>query len=359
MLPTTARLLAPAKLNLFLELVARRNDGYHDIDTVMVPIDWCDTLELQRTREKNIRLTLAWQPSRAILAKRLGVELDSLEEQKLLGIPDDERNLVHRALRRFQDEFNTDGGFHCMLAKRIPAGAGMGGASSDAAAAIRAAARLGDISPTDPKLWQIAAELGSDVPFFLGIPGAGQSIDGEYHPALVTANHVRIGSNDDARHDATANSGQLRAVRGTGRGEVIHRLDLRQQLALVVVFPGRMLSTPLVYGASKVPRAGKTAQKLIDALASGRQTDLHHHVFNRLSEPASAIEPQIQRTLDLMQQTALLGCQMTGSGSACFGFVASIRQARQIAVKLMSNREVGGFVRACQTIRVPPSVTVR
>ena len=92
-----ARTRAPAKLNLFLELLNRRDDGYHEIDTIMVPIDWCDEISVQRTAHEEIRIRVHWLPSQQVIASRLGLTEETTESSQLLQIPEDERNLVHRA----------------------------------------------------------------------------------------------------------------------------------------------------------------------------------------------------------------------------------------------------------------------
>ncbi len=143
---------APAKLNLFLELVRRRNDGYHDIDTVMVPIDWFDDLEIRRRRDQGVGLNVGWLPSFSAMAKSLGLDPESEAARKLLSIPTDESNLVCKALNRFAQIYRIEGGFDARLGKRIPAGAGMGGASSDAASALRCAATLCGIPSNDEPL---------------------------------------------------------------------------------------------------------------------------------------------------------------------------------------------------------------
>ncbi len=163
--PMLARTFPPAKLNLFLELLGRREDGFHEIDTVMVPIDWRDELQVRVTDRDEIRLQVEWRPSIEAIADQLGIELGSEAAATLLSLPTDNTNLVCRALDRFRQTFGTPGGFEAKLLKQIPAGAGMGGASSDAASALRCAAKLHGLALDDPQLTALAAEIGSDVPF--------------------------------------------------------------------------------------------------------------------------------------------------------------------------------------------------
>jgi 4-diphosphocytidyl-2-C-methyl-D-erythritol kinase len=329
----TAFTRAPAKLNLFLELLAKRPDGYHELETVMVPINWFDSLLLTRTARPGIELSLRWLPSRTVLAKRLNVWGKTDAEAALLEIPTDHRNLVCKALSGFLEVMQLEGGFDCELLKQIPAGAGMGGASGNAASALIAAAELCGVHVADPKMKKLAADLGSDVPFFVGQQTCDNPKD-------------------------TGNSG-LRAARGFGRGERIEACEVGHRLNVVVVFPGRMLSTPLVYRHSTVPSHPNSAQELLDSLSGKSGLGMVRGGFNRLSEPAMKIEPKVDETLQLMRQQGLKGCQMTGSGAACYGFAFSARHARRIRSKLASQLQPGAFIRDCRIIRVPSIIVLR
>ncbi len=339
----TAQTIAPAKLNLFLELIAKRPDGYHEIDTVMVPINWTDSLLVQRTDRCGVQLKLQWLPSEAILADRLGVAHDTEARSRLLDIPVDTRNLVCRALERFLRVTELPGGFDCHLLKQIPAGAGMGGASSNAASALMAAASLveqarrADEPSLDSVIDELAADLGSDVNFFLG----------------------RENLLPQSAAEAPQVHREFRAARGTGRGEQIAPIAVNTTFHLVAVFPGTMLSTPRVYANSKIPEQPISACELIQALRSQHRGEVFRRGFNRLVEPAVMIEPKVKKTLHVMQHSGLRACQMTGSGSACFGFALSARHARRIQIKLTAQLRPGAIVRACRTIRVPLGAVLR
>ncbi len=314
----TAHVRPPAKLNLFLELLARRDDGFHEIDTVMVPIDWCDSLELQRIAEPVIRLQVDWMPSVATIQRRLHAETNELD------VPRDHHNLVHRALTRFNDSFELSGGFACRLRKSIPAGAGMGGASSDAAAALRSAASLSGVPLDNPALSLLAAEIGSDVPFFLGFEGD-----------------------------------RVAAARARGRGERLSGLELGKPLHVVVVFPNISLSTAKVYIASRVPQSPRSAERLIGALRVCKPAEIGIEMMNRLSGPAQEIAPRISEILKSMWRSGLRTCQLTGSGSACFAIANSAREAKRAASRLRAVLEPGAMVTTARTIRVPPPIEIR
>src|SRR5215207_1904390 len=132
---------APAKLNLGLEVIGRRHDGFHEIATIFVAIDISD---------------------RVTLSPADGLEL-SCDDDALAG----EENLAWRALRLLRDETNYPGGARIHLRKRIPAASGLGGASSDGAAALLSGRELWGLDVSDDRLCDLAVSLGSDVPFFL------------------------------------------------------------------------------------------------------------------------------------------------------------------------------------------------
>ena len=312
----------PAKLNLFLELLERRDDGFHEIDTVMVPIDWCDELHVHRTREPQIQLQVDWLPSRQVLADRLGIDLSDSESALLLDLPADEKNLVHQALRKFVDVFGVDGGFSCRLDKRIPAGAGMGGASSDAASALRCAAKLTGIAPDDARLIEVAASIGSDVPFFLGVAG------------------------DDS----------IKAARATGRGEKLDAVDLITRLDLVVVYPAVSLSTAKVYANSQVPLASQNACRLMEMLSNGDLSQIETGMMNRLTDPAKKLAPQIEEILESLWRMELRTCQLTGSGSACFAIASSSTEAKRATARLRAMLEPGAIVVTARSTSVPSPV---
>ncbi|TWU23169.1 4-diphosphocytidyl-2-C-methyl-D-erythritol kinase [Novipirellula galeiformis] len=329
----------PAKLNLFFELLGKRDDGYHDIDTIMVAIDWHDQLRLQQRPSPGIELIVDWMPSLEIIARELGVDPQSEHGQSLLAIPADERNLVHRALTRFVDHFGFAGGFCCHLSKSIPAGAGMGGASSDAASALRCAATLAGIPLDHPDLRTLASEIGSDVPFFLG-------------------------------NDTTS----WTAARATGRGEQITPVSLATELNAVIAFPAISLSTATVYSQSSVPTSPSSANDFIKAANTGILESITSQMCNRLQETATQITPQIDEILKSMWRLGLLGCQLTGSGSACFGLADSAIQAKRLAEQLRrqlgrdsgsldkprsdSQISAGARVVAATSVRVPAIIQI-
>lgn len=333
--PRVAHTRPPAKLNLFLELLARRDDGFHEIDTVMVPVDWCDQLRVARTDRPGVELTVDWLPSPQVVARRIGLDRNMQAQScspnptflqnpsffqipSYFQIPSDERNLVHKALRKFALAFGIQGGFECKLGKSIPPGAGMGGASSDAASALLSAAALCGIPQNSPKLLEIAAEIGSDVTFFLGLAGK-----------------------------------RLVAGRAQGRGELLSGVALQRTIFFVVVFPGVVLSTASVYAASQVSPSPENADRLIASMEGRSDTLFEHEMLNRLTQPAKKLAPQINETLESLWHTGLRTSQLTGSGSACFAVASTQREANRCAARLRSMVEPGAVVMAVKTTSVP------
>lgn len=305
----TYRTSPPAKLNLFLEILGKRNDGYHELDTVMVAVDLRDELSLRPVESPGISLTVDWLPGRPVIADELGIASDA----PLLNVPADERNLVHRALALVNQTSGYQGGWEVHLGKRIPAGAGMGGASSDAAATLRlAAAAIADRSGSatshgldridEVALTSLAEQLGSDVPFFLN-PTSG-------------------------------------LARARGRGENLSFFDLPRSHEFVVVYPGVALSTAEVYRHCHVSDPVRSGDQVIDAFCSDPSTTSQKILYNALQSTARGLSTQVGEALDWLSDTGLRHRLMTGSGSACFVWLADPTDSGQaLAVELAKTRD--------------------
>ena len=148
----TLTLLAPAKLNLFLHIVGRRNDGYHLLQSAFQLIDWCDSLTLTRTSSNRIART-----------------------NPIPGIAEG-NDLVVRAATLLQRECNVTMGVEITLNKELPVGAGLGGGSSDAASTLIGLNHLWNLGLSRPELMALGLKLGADVPFF--IHGSNAFVEG-------------------------------------------------------------------------------------------------------------------------------------------------------------------------------------
>lgn len=275
-------ILAPAKLNLFLEVLGKRSDGLHEIETLICPIDLYDTLTVVRTEGNTNRLT--WVDSR----QRLSV--GGRDEP----LPVDRSNLVLRALDRLQQASGAQQGLHVELVKRIPWASGLAGGSSDAAAALVAGNLLWELNWSRERLAELAAELGSDVPVFL--------------------------------------AGGAAVCRG--RGERVTKVGEISGLHFVVVHPPQGLSTAAVYGACRPSAAPRSVQAVTDALARGNLRRAGQELHNQLQGAAARLAPAIGELSSLFGGLDVAGHQMSGSGSSYFGLCRSALHARHIAARL-------------------------
>jgi 4-diphosphocytidyl-2-C-methyl-D-erythritol kinase len=285
----------PAKVNLSLEILGRRSDGYHEIETLIVAASLYDTLELVATDESGIAVQCRWQAGVESQAAARG-----REPVDLLGdLPAGEKNIVFMALALLRKKAGTSFGAQVSLIKRIPAAAGLGGASSDAAAALVAANAAWGLRWQCDKLADVAGQIGSDVPFFL--------------------------------------TGRAAICRG--RGEFIEPIR-PPRVHLVIVRPPVGLSTPEVYKHCRPADAPLSAAPLAAALARGDMASAARKLNNRLQEPAERLTPWIGRLREEFSRQGVLGHQMSGSGSSYMGLCRHARHARRVACRLRA-RHVG------------------
>jgi 4-diphosphocytidyl-2-C-methyl-D-erythritol kinase len=270
---------APAKLNLFLHITGRRDDGYHLLQSVFMLIDWCDTLHIER-------------------------RTDGLLTREDLTTPLPPDDLVLRAARALQ--FYAPGqGAHIGIAKHVPAQAGMGGGSSDAATCLLALNRLWRINLPLSRLEQIGLSLGADVPFFL-----------RGHNAWVE-----------------------------GIGETITPVDLAPG-RFCVVKPSAGIDTRDIFAAPDLQRA--TPSAIIAGFAAKHgpdEIDKFEFGHNDLQPVAQRLCPAVTQAIEWLGSQGLRG-RMTGSGSAVF---AAMPQEADLAVA-----PEGWSVRQCGNMAVHP-----
>lgn len=253
---SSLKILAPAKLNLFLEVQGKRPDGFHELDTVMHTVDLYDELEISLKGS-------------CPALDSAGREMGPLEQ-----------NLALRAARLFNERTAGDHGFEIRLTKRIPVGAGLGGGSSDAAAVLLGCNLLAG-SPLDrERLKELAAELGSDIPFFL--------------------------------HCGTAEC--------SGRGEIIKPIEGIKEIPFLLIFPGFSISTRKVYENLNLDLTNcKKNSSLIDALSkSDYASVINAYIYNRLERPALDCEPSLTSAMENAKALGFPWLTMTGSGSAFY-----------------------------------------
>jgi len=265
------KLAAPAKINLYLHVLGRRADGMHLLDSLVVFAGIADEVSVRPADALSLVIE-------GPFADRLAAEED---------------NLVLRAARRLQT-LHGSAGAAIRLLKRLPVAAGIGGGSADAAAALKALARLWGIPATHPQLRAIAAELGADVPVCLA---GGPSFVG-------------------------------------GIGEAIEAPPALPPAWLVLANPGRALPTAAVFkartGAFGAP--GRWAEALPDAAALAARL---RPLGNGLADAAIGLMPEIGEVLHaLSRQRGCLLARMSGSGATCFGLFASQDEAHTAASRI-------------------------
>ncbi len=286
--PQTIRLVAPAKLNLYLRVLGKRPDGYHELETLFERIDLADELTFER-HPHDLRLTCD------------APELSCGED-----------NLIVRAARLLQHEYGTAPGAEIHLVKRIPIAAGLGGGSSDAAATLRGLNRLWDLKIQRPRLMALAAQLGSDVPFFL--------------------------------HDAAFAAGR-------GRGERCEPIHAARRLAHVLVVPDVRLSTKEIYEGA---RFDLTAPKpsfsiIVHALCNGSLSELAKGLWNDLEPQAIRRCPLIADIQAHLRQLGCLEAHVSGSGSSTFGLCRDAEHAQDVAGRLRQRATPSWRIEVVQT----------
>lgn len=312
----SARVECSAKLNLFLEVLAKRNDGFHEIETLMAAVSLYDSLYFSSNSTGDIQLSCEWASGLETHQRTLaGGDSDCLGE-----LPRQSDNIVWRTVESLRREAGVEAGATMRIVKRIPAMAGLGGASSNAAAALLAANCVWQLGWPPARLAELAAELGSDVPFFLAPRSAGS--------AMAVAR---------------------------GRGERIEGLTGMSKLHFVIVRPPAGLSTPQVYGRCVPAERPARLDQLVGALRAGNPARVGAHLFNRLQSAASELSPWIGRIRAAFDRLDCLGHGMSGSGTSYFGIFRNARHAARHAVRLRSARL--GYVFSTRTAAVPCRVT--
>jgi 4-diphosphocytidyl-2-C-methyl-D-erythritol kinase len=271
---------SPSKVNLLLNILGRRADGFHELETVLQPVNLCDEITFEHAGK--------------------GIEL-SCSEKSLPTGPD---NLVFRAAERFLAAAGLSGGVKIHLEKKIPMAAGLGGGSGNAATTLLALNELFDKPLAAEKLFEIAATLGSDIPFFL-----------QDKPAL-----------------------------GIGRGEKIEPLEKFPALdgkAFLLIHPGFGIATPWAYkNLARFPatlngQKGR-AQKLISLLQAGDLKTAAAEFYNSLEAQAFEKFPILQLYQEFLFANGALAALMSGSGSTIFAICENLAGAEFLAEKFKS-----------------------
>lgn len=299
------KLFSPAKMNVTLRVLGRRSDGFHELDSVVVPLGLGDEVCLEVAGETSLEV--------------VGEQVD------LSAMPGDvERNLAVRAVRLLEREVGRALPTRLYIRKRIPLGGGLGGGSSNAAAVLRGMDALWGLGLGVGRLCALGAELGSDVPLFL--------LDG--------------------------------TVRMRGRGERVERLPMAGAAPLWVVLAngGGHCPTAEVYAALGAGRLGAAAQAgvaptppppltnggvfcdtLCLSLRTGVAARVAESVANDLEAPCFRLFPGVARTAEALRAAGCAGVTLCGSGATVFGLVGS----REEGERALAHPALAGCWRAC------------
>lgn len=281
--PQKLNFLAPAKINLSLYVLHRREDGYHEIESLIVPVTLFDFVSIS-TKEGEIEVICSGN----------------------VPVPEDEDNIAFAAASLFLDYFGLNEGVRIEIEKKIPAGSGLGGGSSDAAAVLKGMSMLilGELRAAN--LLEIASRVGSDVPFFI------------YPSSAIVS----------------------------GRGEKITRLDFRKMFHILIVKPDVSMSTAEAYRllnrTSEPVAVGRRPPDVVDDLDDLKES-LHNDFEEVVFEKCPEAEDLKKKMLNLGASAALL----SGSGSAVFGLFERKEEAEKarrgfdhdegVFVKIVSN----------------------
>lgn len=263
---------APAKINLFLRIVRRRSDGYHEIETLFQRLTLADRLDFRKVQGSGLRFHASGIPT---------------------GCERMEDNLIARAYRLLCP---SGPGVEICLEKQIPVGGGLGGGSSNAAAALLGLRELLDLDVSDGDLAEMALQLGADVPFFLG---------------------------------------PMAAV-GRGVGEQLAPLRHLSAFHVVLAFPDYGVSTAEVYQRFD-PEGDAGPESTLDALIQGLETnDLPltlDSLYNSMEPLAFAIRPELGHLRDSLEEMAGRPVRMSGSGSTLFTLTPDAETAQDLCAQ--------------------------
>jgi len=285
-----------AKLNLYLEVLSKRKDGYHNIKTIFERIDLCDKIVLKKRKDKKINL----------ISRSPGLPRDS------------SRNLAYRSAKLLQTRLNLDKGVDIQIIKRIPVAAGLGGGSSNAATVLMGLDKLWRLNLSRERLVGFARKIGSDVPFFV------------YNCPFA---------------------------QGSGRGSNIRPLKFLKNLRIwhILVVPQKRVLTAKIYGLWDKRKTGLTRPKydvkiLNLALRKKDSPLIGEALFNSLEAVTLTMYPQVKRIKEKLRELGLKSILMSGSGPAVFAIASSRKEAVRLYRQLKGVlKEEGSFWRVFAT----------
>ncbi|MBU0478752.1 4-(cytidine 5'-diphospho)-2-C-methyl-D-erythritol kinase [bacterium] len=264
-----------AKVNLFLEVLWKRDDGYHEIESLIQKISLCDNVLLE-DRPRSITI---------------------LCPNKKINIPSNRNNLAYKAAKLLIERFNIKKGIFITINKKIPVGSGLGGGSSNAASVLKGLNQLWNIGLKNAELQELGAEIGSDVPFFI--------------------------------------NGKTALVKG--RGVKIHTCFTMPKIWLVLAIPNISVSTKWAYGRLDRELTKNINSARLPRLKKLQVKDIVNNLFNRLEGVVFKEYPLIKAIKEKMIACGASGALMSGTGSAVFGIASSKDNAYKIAKKISND----------------------
>lgn len=259
----------PAKINLTLDVLGKREDGYHEVEMIMTMVDLADRLELEELPRDTI-----------IISSPVGY------------IPLDEKNLAFQAAKLIKERYGVKQGVYIHIDKKIPVAAGLAGGSSDAAATLRGLNRLWKLNIGMQELQTLGAEIGSDVPFCVS---GGTAI-------------------------------------ATGRGERLLSIESPPSCWVILAKPAISVSTADVYRAfdSTKTNIQPTTAAVMKALRNHDYKGLCNSMGNMLESVTLQLYPEVAKLKSCMQRLGADGVQMSGSGPTVFGFATKESKVNRI-----------------------------
>jgi 4-diphosphocytidyl-2-C-methyl-D-erythritol kinase len=282
------KIRAPAKINMRLRVIGKRADGYHLLDTILLPVSLYDEIDISKVRPID---------GKTASQNRITVSCnDPL-------VPAGRKNLAYQAALLILGDARASAPVHIRIHKRIPLGAGLGGGSTDAAATLVGLNRLLRLGYTSKRLEQMSLALGADVPFFVkAVP-----------------------------------------ARARGIGERLSPLRAVPRLWLIILYPNFPVSTAWVYRnlPSKLTKA--IANTSID-LSLGSPANLNKLLVNDLETVTMGRYPRIGLLKEELARQGAVGTLMSGSGSSVFGIFPSRRSAQHAWRRLRKDKGVQAFL---------------
>ena len=267
------KLLSPAKINLFLDVLGKRDDGYHDIITVFEKVDLCDRIELT--------------------SSNAGIHITS----NLSELPSDKQNLAYRASSLLRKRYGISKGVNIHIEKKIPIAAGLGGGSSNAATVLKGLNRLWNLNVGNEELVDLSKQIGADVPFFM------------FNSSFAI---------------------------GSGRGDIIKFIRSNLEIWHVLISPPTRVLTKEVYENTNLSLTPSRpdVKILVRAIEENNVGEVKKHLYNALEPVATKKVRDLSGAKDFVKRLGFDAIKVTGSGPTIFVLTFERKEAEGLKEKL-------------------------